>query len=332
MPFKTDELSAKAKGGTELMKTALEKKLVERGHKDLVDFFDIYPSRVRNFDASKPSIYWAHDLAGDPEANHLKIGDGKRWAGMVFVSHWQHQQFQQYYNLTGENAHVLYNAIEPFAASRVMDKFQGPLGTESNPIRLIYHTTPHRGLEIVVPVFEFLHNHYQKQNVHIILDVYSSFSIYGWQQRDEPYSEIFERCEAHPAINYHGAVPNEQIREALMQSHIFAFPSIWPETSCLALIEAMASGTICVHSNLAALPETASGMSMMYPFVKDANLHAGRFCGYLQKAIHHCLINPEDAGKMMTSVAERTNSLYSWDDRINEWISLLSSIKSELEA
>ena len=329
MPFINDELSAAAKGGTELMKLALRRKLIQSGHKDLFDFVDIYPSRVRNFNPDRPRIYWAHDLAGDPEANHLKADKGTRWDAIVFVSHWQQQQYMERYNLNGENTHVLGNAIEPFKPST--QKWESPLGTAENPVRLIYHTTPHRGLEILITVFEHLYNQTLENGIHVVLDVYSSFSIYGWAVRDEPYAEIFERCRNHPAINYHGAVSNEQVREALLESHIFAFPSIWPETSCIAMIEAMAAGNLVVHSNLAALPETAGGATVCYPFIQNPSQHAGRFYGHLSQAVDSCVKNPMMVKQFVQSSTARANSLYNWDVRLNEWISLLSSIKTDVE-
>ena len=93
-------------------------------------------------------------------------------------------------------------------------------------------------------------------NVH--LDVFSSFNAYGWAERDEPYQELFDKIEAHPQMTYHGFKPNNIVRNALQKAHIFAYPSIWMETSCIALMEAMSAGLMCVHPNLAALPETAA--------------------------------------------------------------------------
>ena len=68
MPVATDELSKNAMGGTELMKYALESRL----DKELLDEVQIVCSRVRALDESKISIFWAHDLPGDPESEVLR--------------------------------------------------------------------------------------------------------------------------------------------------------------------------------------------------------------------------------------------------------------------
>ena len=64
----SNELDKDAMGGTELMKYALYDKLPKK----LLNNFQIIPSRYRGHDESKKTIYWVHDLAQDPEMQHLK--------------------------------------------------------------------------------------------------------------------------------------------------------------------------------------------------------------------------------------------------------------------
>ena len=138
--METNELSVNAKGGTELMLELLHNNIP----KDLLDFFQIIPSRVRDVDDSKIKIYWLHDLPGDPESEHLRQGGWNRFDKLVFVSNWQMQAYQKHYGLPWHKCVVLHNAIEPIpAVEKPKDK-----------IKLIYHTTPHRGLNILVPVFD----------------------------------------------------------------------------------------------------------------------------------------------------------------------------------
>jgi len=120
--------------------------------------------------------------------------------------------------------------------------------SEDNKIRLIYTPTPHRGLEILVPVFE----HIVRDMPDIHLDIFSSFNLYGWKERDKAYEKLFERIDAHPQMTNHGTVKNSVVRDYLGKSHIFAYPSIWKETSGITLIEAMSSRNLIVASDLAA--------------------------------------------------------------------------------
>lgn len=295
-----------AMGGTELQKFAL----ADRLSKSLLEPFQIIPSRNRGFDSSKFPVYWAHDLPGDPECDHLKNGGYNLYEKLVFVSNWQMQQFIAYYGIPWYKCIVIENAIEPIAA---IDK-------PTDKIKLIYHTTPHRGLEILVPVFEKLCEKYDN----IELDVYSSFKIYGWEQRDEQYQELFDRCKAHPKINYHGTVSNTEVKEALGQAHIFAYPSIWLETSCISLMEAMSAGCVCVHPNYGALYETAGGMTMMYQWQQNKQDHAKMFYSYLDFAIQN--INHESTQTSVGAQRAYANSRYNWATRTYEWRNFLEGI------
>ena len=63
----SNELDRNAMGGTELMKYALFDKL----ESNLLDKFQIIPSRFRGLEKGKKPSYWVHDLAQDPEMQHL---------------------------------------------------------------------------------------------------------------------------------------------------------------------------------------------------------------------------------------------------------------------
>ena len=75
-------------------------------------------------------------------------------------------------------------------------------------------------------------------------------------------------------MTHHGVVSNDEVLEALDKSHIFLYPNVWKETSCIALIEAVKSQVICIHPNYGALPETASNATIMYDWNEDINAHA----------------------------------------------------------
>ena len=53
---------------------------------------------------------------------------------------------------------------------------------------------------------------------------------------------MFEDCKRTENVEFHSYVKNDKIIELLKNMHIFSYPSILPETSCIAAIEAMASG------------------------------------------------------------------------------------------
>lgn len=310
MGIEWNEISSKSNGGTELLCRRFESSF----EKDLLDNFQIIPTRVRELNADKIRILWIHDTVNDPECyNALSNNKWENFHLIVFVSHSQMQQFIVTYGIPWSKCCVIHNSIEP------IEEHEKP----TDKINLIYHTTPHRGLQILVPVFKKLYE--EHSNIH--LDVFSSFKIYGWEERDEPYKQLFEECKNHPGITYHGSVSNDQAREALKKSHIFAYPSIWPETSCLALIEAMSAKNICVHSNLGALYETANNLTHMYHFHEDINVHASIFYNILNDIIknYNSLKDGATSGKMFA------DSFYNWNIKKIQWENILNNLASNIK-
>jgi len=306
-----NELNKNAMGGTELMGLALEKHV----DKDLLSNFQIIQSRVREIDNTKIPILWLHDLPGDPESEHLRAGGWNKFEKIVFVSHWQQQAYNAAYGVPFNKSIVLQNAIEPI----------NPIVKSKDKIKIIYHTTPHRGLQILVPVFIHLANKYPE----IELDVYSSFKLYGWEDRDKPFEELFQMCRDHPQINYHGAVSNEEVRKALSEAHIFAYPSIWKETSCISLIEAMSAECVCVHPTLAALPETASNFTCMYPWTEDNRDHAQGFYNVMSALLNQMISkvkSGEEYNFHQKSAKWYVDSTYNWSLRGAQWTSFLSML------
>lgn len=276
---------------------------------ELLSQYQIIHSRIRDLDPRKKKIYVLHDLPGDPEVQHLKNGGWKRFDELVFVSHWQQQMYNAYLGVPFEAGIVLQNAITP------IEKHKKP----TDKVRLMYFSTPHRGLELLYPVYDKL---YKEFGDRIELNVFSSFDLYGWDVRDEPYKPLFEKLKSHPGINYSKSVPNDVIREELKRSHILAYPSIWQETSCLVMIEAMCAGLVCVHSSLAALPETAMGCTYMYGYTENVEYHMTRFEANLRDAI----IDMLNGDEMSEDRVDFLNDTYSWENRQWQWKELLTSL------
>ena len=169
---------------------------------------------------------------------------------IVFNSNWNYEKFVYQFKVPDNKSLVIKNAVEK------IEFHEKP----KDKINLIYHTTPWRGLKILIKVFEDLN----LENVE--LNVCSSTKIYGKKFDDilgKEYENIFNKCKNLKNINYLGFVKNEEVIKLLKKTHIYSYPSIWPETSCISAIESMAAGCQIVTTNLGALYE-----KMMYLCIK----------------------------------------------------------------
>ena len=273
MAFEENEISAKANGGTEIAK----RKLAELLDPELLSNFQIICSRPRDLDMEKIRIFWCHDLPEDPESQKFQDKQFQdNFHKYVFISNWQYQRYQLIHRIPYDNKSiVLESGIDPAPSSALIKP-------NDSKIHLVYTSTPQRGLEILIPVFKHLAKKYPELHLH----VYSSFKIYGWDDADKSFEPLYNEVINHPQMTYHGFVPNDKLREELNGYHIFAYPSIWLETSCRAMLESMSAGLLCVHPNYGALSETSCGLNLMYQGNReDQNIHANIFSSHLDAAI-----------------------------------------------
>jgi UDP-glucose:(glucosyl)LPS alpha-1,2-glucosyltransferase len=314
--IENNELSANASGGTELMMRRIYDGFIPR---ELLQQFQIIPSRVRDLQEDKFRIYIVNDLPGDPEVTAVLQDQGwKKFHAIVFVSHWQAQRFIEMYGIAWSRCVVMQNAIKPITPDKARSK-------DDSQIKIIYHTTPHRGLNILLSVWDEL----TRRHPEVTLDVYSSFELYGWKQRDEEFKPLFDYCRDASNIIYYGAQSNEDVRAALSKADIFAYPSIWQETSCLCLMEAMSAGLVCVHPDFAALPETAANWTSMYRWHEDITEHAKIFLGMLDATVAEFKTTGSGLNSRINSQKAYADVFYNWDIRKMQWVGLLQQIVAQ---
>lgn len=307
--FEENEISAKAHGGTEITKRTLAKFVPP----DLASHFQIIASRVREINEEKIRIYWQHDLPEDPEVNHLKDENSRnRFHQLIFNSNWQLNDFVTKLRIPqNEKVLVIENPIETFTV-------QGKDFT--NGVRLIYFSTPQRGLDILVPVFEKLAE--KHEDIH--LDVFSSFKIYGWDEADKQFEPLYDRIRNHPKMTYHGFADQQTLRNHLVNSHILAYPCTWKETSCRVLMESMSAGLACVHPNLAALPDTSGGLTSMYQYQENPSMHATMFYRYLDHTID--VVRTESVQNYLKFVKMYADSRFNISKISSQWEGLLKDL------
>ena len=313
-------VSEKAIGGTELMKKWLFREL-EKREPGLKDKFQWISTRVRDLEPDKQRILWIHDLANDGEVQHLK--DKENWdkfERIVFVSHWQQNQFRTYLGFPFEKGVVIQNAIYPIPEHKKPK--------EDDKINVCYFSTPHRGLELLLNAWEFMRN-ILKEGLNAELNIYSSFKIYDRDHLDEQFRHIYKRAKEMDGVNYYGTVSNDEIRKALESQHVMSYPSIYEETSCLTLIEACSAGCLCVIPSLGALPETGANFPWMYGYEEDHDKHVQVHGHILGRAIEHFW--DADVQNLLKIQRSYFDMFYNWDLRSGQWQQFLHAIEDPLE-
>ena len=192
---------------------------------------------------------------------------------------------------------------------------------------MFYASTPQRGLQILIPVFEKLAEEFD--NIH--LHVHSSFAIYGWGDADKQFEPLYELCKNHPKITYHGYTDYNDLREKMKNYHILSFPSIWPETACRTVIESMMSGVLCVHPNYAALWDTSAGLNFTYQGDQDIKTHANIFYIELRNAVNNIVNNREFINNYLKYIKNYADNRWSTKKAHYIWEKLLTELNYQFD-
>ena len=298
-------------GGSENQLRLLLKHLPDESFKDI----NLILNNTNHdlIEKNKINVLWMQHFVNQEEAKNLGSKDYvNKLDYIVFNSNWNFEKFQYQFKIPESKSLVIKNAIEK------IDFHEKP----KDKINLVYHTTPWRGLIHLLKVFKRLN----LQNTE--LNICSSTIIYGKKFDSilgKKYENIFEECKNTKNVNYLGFVENNKIIELLKNMHIYSFPSIWPETSCISAIEAMAAGCEIVTSNLGALYETCAPFATFVGF--DSNFD--NFEKKYQKALENSVKNfwSKENQKKIRFQQEVINLTYSWNVRSKEWIYFLEEAR-----
>jgi glycosyltransferase involved in cell wall biosynthesis len=298
-------------GGTELQMQFLERQ-VSKELLDQVQITTSVPEKIP-LHPTKLNVLWQHNSYDQAniapwfkdKSNHSKYD----W--YVFNSHWNYEKFRMMFDIPCERSTVIKNGIDSITP-RNLDYKQG------DPIKLIFHPTPWRGLNVMLAAMQLV------KNPLVSLDVYSSCEIYGTafkEANDKNFQGLYDQAKELPNVNYIGYKPNQYILENLHKYHIFAFPSIFEETFCISAVEAMAAGLYTITTDYGALFETCAEFSTYVPYQKSYENLAKQFA-YAIDAIANKL-NSDGVKQHLQTQIDYMNQYYNWNKQGNAWTNFL---------
>ncbi len=127
---------------------------------------------------------------------------------------------------------------------------------ETIPNRIIYCSSPDRGLHHLLRIWPKVREHVPDAELHIFYS-FEGFERNKW--RMDKYASTWWEVRSHldqPGIVNHGPVGKQTLAKEQMKAALMAYPSdlyVDGETFCMAVLENMAAGTPCLISDAAAL-------------------------------------------------------------------------------
>ncbi|NER35629.1 MAG: DUF563 domain-containing protein [Oscillatoria sp. SIO1A7] len=257
---------------------------------------------------------------------------------IVFVSEWQRHLYLEHFGLEPSRTAVLRNAIAPAFAGLFADRDR-ILPEKSKPPVLAYTSTPFRGLDLLVDIFPKIRAAVPGTR----LKVFSSKKVYQLDRDSDEsfYGALYDKCRQTEGVEYIGSLPQPELARELRSVTALAYANTFKETSCIAVVEAMASGCLVVTSDLAALPETSAGFARLVSVAdvhsfsdvrdwqfsqnQDWQAYGDRFVQATVQLLREC-DRAEVSENFLRRMVDYINSSCTWPVRGREWQQWLSEI------
>jgi len=266
-------------------------------------------------------VLWTQHRIDQPAVHHLAneaVQDC--FDGYVFVSKWQQEEYRLGFGLPPEKMRVIGNAAAP-AFVDLFPEGATILSQKMPPPVLAYTSTPFRGLDCLLDVFPAI----QAQVPAVRLRVFSSMAVYREAPAAEQaqYGGLYQRCRSIPGVEYVGSLAQPALAREMRGVSMLAYPNTFPETSCIAALEAMASGCRIVTSALGALPETTAGFADLTPLTRDRKPDLEQFTASVVAGLRELQEGGPAIEESLRRQVEYIREKATWAVRAREWESWL---------
>jgi glycosyltransferase involved in cell wall biosynthesis len=269
-------------------------------------------------------VLWTQHRVDQPAVQCLdQPAEREAYEAFVFASEWQRAEFIPRFGLAPERTQALRNAVAP-AFLDLFPAGQPILPQKAMPPVLAYTSTPFRGLHLLVEAFPAI----RAQVPDLRLRVFSSMQVYQESSASDQamYGSLYQRCRQTPGIEYVGSIPQPLLAREMRSVSVLAYPNIFPETFCIAALEAMASGCGIVTSALGALPETTAGFARLISVEQDSASYLREFVAntvaVLQEMQRADATAEEKARRQVVYIQQNA----TWDVRAREWTKWLTGL------
>jgi glycosyltransferase involved in cell wall biosynthesis len=273
---------------------------------------------------TKPIVLWTGHAHDEQAILPLKdLNERKMWTGFAFVSNWQRGCFERVFSVPREKSRVLRNAVSPAFASLLSAENQPWFARGEAPV-LFYTSTPFRGLDVLLEAFPTIRRAVPGTR----LRVFSSMSVYQVKLENDPYRGLYHLCQCMDGVEYIGSVGQSQLARELAAATALAYPSTFPETSCIAVLEAMATGAAVLTTRLGAIPETTNGLASIVDWQPNKAQLSKSFAAMAIKALCDMQKTPVEAAARRNEQMKFIRNNYLWPARAKEWSEWLLSLAS----
>ena len=247
-------------------------------------------------------IFWVHNtmIQFDPIVKEILINPAVKRSTekIVAVSEYERKVLSKELSLDPEKIYVIPNAIEPVIPTP--NKFNN-----IDKVKIVHASSQDRGMGLLLNAIPFMKEDFE-------LNIFNNF------YPDIPHNYNLDAVN-DPRVNFYGKTPRKIVYRFMSDAHIHAYPSTYPETSCLTQMEALSAGCYSVHTDLGALPETSLGYGTMIP---TQELTPERYAEELDNTIRMIRQNGYDYEKQVKDI----HANFTWEVAKKNWLAFDATI------
>jgi glycosyltransferase involved in cell wall biosynthesis len=269
-------------------------------------------------------LLWTQHRIDQPAVEPLAdANESGSYDAFVFVSEWQREEFRLGFGLSAARTHVLANAAAP-AFVDLFPEHHPILPQKTVPPVLAYTSTPFRGLDLLIDAFPAI----RAQVPEARLRLFSSMKVYqmATAQEQAQFGALYERCRQTAGVEFVGSLAQLALAHEMRSVAMLAYPNTFPETSCIATLEAMASGCRIVTSALGALPETTAGFAQLIPPRQERSTYLQQFIDRTVADLREIQTNPAAVEEALRRQVRYIHENATWEIRAREWGSWLERL------
>jgi glycosyltransferase involved in cell wall biosynthesis len=202
----------------------------------------------------------------------------------------------------------------------------------NEPDRVIYASCPSRGLLTLLDMWPWIKRKVRGARLDVFYGFTPSYDYMAGFYPGLHYLKkvILDRLD-QDGVMFHGMVGQDRLAEGFAKAGVWAYPSDFPETSCITAMKALAMGCLPVTSGYCAVSETLGGRDLgpvdPKKLISASRLRLWRFRRRVVWAMTHGGGAKLSAKRLEWSRWARTR--YSWRTVAESWHRLFAEVEAE---
>lgn len=228
------------------------------------------------------------------------------------LSKWHWDFVKSHHGIPDEKLSMTMNGLD-FGRYKV-------LGVERNPYRLIYSSSPDRGLDTLLYLFDFIKAEIPQLELHVL------YGFFNWEsairQRNNDWEmKKMEEIKAglnKPGVFNHGRVGQKELAIEQLRSSLWAYPTSFTETHCITALECQRARVPVIASNFAGLQTTIGDSGILLGQGYDGESYTKE---YREKFVAECIsiLKDRDKWQYWSERGYQNTEKRSWADVALLW-------------